>query len=72
MGFDVCAYMGAVLMVKPYGCNNSERKHGYHVVQPEIALKGVEMVAVYITDISSKECRYDNRNNDPKCSGCVK
>lgn len=60
-----------------YGCHNKPRAEGYYVKTGQ-AVVGVEsprvvvQYAEYHADTSSRECRYDQRANDPKCAGCRK
>lgn len=60
-----------------YGCHNSQRLDGYYVkvgaaVTGTSELKPVVMYARFHEDVLSKGCRYDQRENDPRCEGCAK
>ena len=58
-----------------YGCYNRQLKESYQVPVRDIASNGNFMSsAVYkvstLTNTMSKECHYDLRSTDVRCSGC--
>ena len=56
-----------------YGCHNSERKESYWVHVRDYRMGGTyTFKSEKITDLSSKECRYDFRHQDKLCEGCSK
>lgn len=59
-----------------YGCYNRQLKESYQVPVRDIASNGNFMSsAVYkvitIINTMSKDCRYDLRSTDVRCTGCV-
>lgn len=57
-------------MDKPYGCHNKPRAEGYY--SPQRSTPDLPALArVFIPNVMSKECRYDQRQNDPQCQGCT-
>lgn len=55
-----------------YGCHSKTQINGYwarsyYYVNPDFE---VIQKAEWIEDRSYKECKYDCRYTDPKCSGC--
>lgn len=55
------------------GCWNSERKDGYYVMVRRYNDDGTyTMEPQYIKDVSSRDCRYDQREADKLCPGCEK
>lgn len=64
-------------MSDTYGCNNSIRQDGYYVGVGKAIVgsgetKTIRPLAMYYRDLSSRECRYDQRANDARCQGCKK
>lgn len=60
---------------RKYGCYNRQLKESYQVPVRDIASNGNFMSsAVYkvstLTNTMSKDCRYDLRSTDVRCSGC--
>ena len=60
---------------RKYGCYNRQLKESYQVPVRDIASNGNFMSsAVYkvitITNNMSKDCHYDLRSTDVRCSGC--
>ena len=60
---------------RKYGCYNRQLKESYQVPVRDIASNGNFMSsAVYkvitITNTMSKDCHYDLRTTDVRCSGC--
>ena len=60
---------------RKYGCYNRQLKESYQVPVRDIASNGNFMSsAVYkvitIINTMSKDCRYDLRSTDVRCSGC--
>lgn len=60
---------------RKYGCYNRQLKESYQVPVRDIASNGNFMSsAVYkvitITNTMSKDCHYDLRSTDVRCSGC--
>ena len=58
-----------------YGCYNRQLKESYQVPVRDIASNGNFMSsAVYkvstLTNTMSKDCHYDLRSTDVRCSGC--
>ena len=60
--------------MKPYGCNNSERKESYPVHERQYANDGnaYGFKITTIEDKLSRDCKYDHRATDYQCSGCRK
>lgn len=59
--------------MKPYGCWNSERKDSYVVPVRQLLSDGtLAYTTQTIVDTSSRDCRYDFRENDRQCDGCKK
>lgn len=61
---------------RKYGCYNRQLKESYQVPVRDIASNGNFMSsAVYkvitIINTMSKDCRYDLRSTDVRCTGCV-
>ena len=61
---------------RKYGCYNRQLKESYQVPVRDIASNGNFMSsAVYkvitITNTMSKDCHYDLRSTDVRCTGCV-
>lgn len=60
---------------RKYGCYNRQLKESYQVPVRDIASNGNFMSsAVYkvitLTNTMSKDCHYDLRSTDVRCSGC--
>ena len=60
---------------RKYGCYNRQLKESYQVPVRDIASNGNFMSsAVYkvitLTNTMSKDCHYDLRSTDTRCSGC--
>ena len=60
---------------RKYGCYNRQLKESYQVPVRDIASNGKFMSsAVYkvitLTNTMSKDCHYDLRSTDVRCSGC--
>ena len=55
------------------GCHNTERSEGYWV-RDGIVVKGSIAIQLmkFVKDEMSKECRYDQKEADKKCEGCLK
>jgi len=60
--------------MKPYGCNNSERKPGYYAPNRIHHADGCfVVVASWIEDQATTACQYRKETpNDPRCEGCKK
>ncbi len=65
--------------MKPWGCHNTKRVHGYMVKDGIIVMDDKELGLVaeqkmtYIEDTSTKECQYRKEQPaDRRCNGCVK
>lgn len=58
---------------KPYGCHNRQRKAGYFAPDRKYQSTGVYLETLrWIVDTASTDCRYDRRQDDPRCKGCSK
>ena len=60
---------------RKYGCYNRQLKESYQVPVRDIASNGNFMSSagykvITITNTMSKDCHYDLRSTDVRCSGC--
>lgn len=66
--------------MKPYACHNSPRHQGYYAKAGSVVMDDknqeeglvLDQLVMWVDDTLSKECRYDQRANDPRCQGCGK
>ena len=57
---------------RKYGCYNRQLKESYQVPVRDIASNGnlVGYKMITILNTMSRDCRYDLRSTDVRCSGC--
>ena len=60
---------------RKYGCYNRQLKESYQVPVRDIASNGnfissIVYKVITITNTMSKDCHYDLRSTDVRCSGC--
>ena len=61
---------------RKYGCYNRQLKESYQVPVRDIASNGNFMSSavhkvITLTNTMSKDCHYDLRSTDVRCTGCV-
>jgi hypothetical protein len=57
----------------PYGCANLPRKDGFYATERVYHPTGsYNLAMVWVPDVMSKECRYDNSLTDSRCATCDK
>ena len=59
--------------IKPYGCYNRHLKQSYQVPVRDINNAGnfVGCKVITLINTMSKDCRYDLRSTDVRCTGCM-
>lgn len=59
--------------IKLYGCHNRQLKASYQtlVIDKDSAGNLIGLKMVTIRNTMSKDCRYDLRSTDVRCTGCV-
>lgn len=67
-------------MSNPYSCWNTQRVPFYYAKSRTVVMDDrgqeeglvLDQLVEEVEDTLSKECKYDQRANDPQCVGCLK